>query len=183
MGFVIRRGEQARQRAIEIVKNGGTFQDAASATGFCINYVRQLCKKDGVNAQFRNANQKKDKIVDLINLGHSAKEIADELGYKSSTSVYAFCKKQGIKIRSQEIRDRKIIELRKAGYSMAQCSNICGVNAGSIWSICKKHGVAGVMSDRKANHSKQTVYRNQYTKRTDEEKRKYVESLLPLEFS
>lgn len=178
MGFVIRRGEQARQRAIKIVKNGGTFQDAASATGFCINYVRQLCKKDGVNAQFRNADRKKDKIVDLINLGYSAKEIADELGYKSPTSVYTFCRERGIKIQARKTRDNKIVELRKAGYSMAQCSEICGVNASTIWGICKKYGVAGVKSD-----IKQTVYRNQYTKRTEEEKRKYVESLLPSSFS
>lgn len=184
MGFVIRRGEQARQRSIEIVKNGGTFEDAAAETGFKKYYVRQICTKAGIHKpKSKRIVSRAEKAVEMIRSGYTAKEIADELGYKNTTSVYACCKKYGIKIQAKEARDNEIVKLRQAGYSMAQCSELFEMNIGAIQYICKKHGVAGVMSNRKADYSKLIGHENQYSKRTDEEKRQYVESLLPSSFS
>lgn len=82
----------------------------------------------------------------------------------------------------KRIRDRQIVELRKQGYSQAQLCEM--FNLKSIGHICKRYGVAGVMSDRKPS-----VYRggsggnNQYTKKTEAERKEYVERFLPDGFS
>lgn len=82
----------------------------------------------------------------------------------------------------KRIRDLQIVELRKQGYSQAQLCEM--FNLKSIGHICKRYGVAGVMSDRKPS-----VYRggsggnNQYTKKTETERKEYVESFLPDGFS
>lgn len=79
----------------------------------------------------------------------------------------------------KEVRNQKIVALRRQGYSQSQLAEIFGLT--NIGAICKRYGVAGVMSDRKAEHHPSGV--NQYTKNTEEEKRVYVESLLPFGFS
>lgn len=82
----------------------------------------------------------------------------------------------------KEMRNQKIIELRKQGYSMNQLAEMYGLTLSGIHTICKRYGVAGVMSDRKP-----LVYKggtkNQFKKETEEERRAYVESLLPMGFS
>lgn len=79
----------------------------------------------------------------------------------------------------KKVRDLQIVELRKQGYSQNELCKMFGLT--SITAICKRYGVDGVMSDRKAT----PVYGrgNQYSKRTEEEKRAYVESFLPIGFS
>lgn len=52
----------------------------------------------------------------------------------------------------KELRNQRIIELRKQGYSMNQLSEMFDLSEGGIHVICKKYGVAGVMSDRKADY-------------------------------
>jgi 5-methylcytosine-specific restriction endonuclease McrA len=52
----------------------------------------------------------------------------------------------------KELRNQRIVELRKQGYSMNQLSEM--FNLTNISGICKRYGVAGVMSDRKADYSK-----------------------------
>lgn len=79
----------------------------------------------------------------------------------------------------KEVRNQKIVALRRQGYSQSQLAEMFGLT--NIYAICKRYGVAGVMSDRKAGHH--SFGGNQYTKRTEEEKREYVESLLPFGFS
>lgn len=78
----------------------------------------------------------------------------------------------------KKVRDLQIVELRKQGYSMNQLAEKFELSDGTISNICKRYGVAGVMSDRRPQ-----TYRNQNKKITEEEKRAYVESFLPIGFS
>lgn len=52
----------------------------------------------------------------------------------------------------KELRNQRIVELRKQGYSMNQLSEM--FNLTNISGICKRYGVAGKLSDRKADYSK-----------------------------
>jgi len=75
-------------------------------------------------------------------------------------------------------RNLKIVELRKQGYSQTQLAEMFGLK--SVHAICKKYGVAGVMSDRKRDYSTSL---NQYASRSEEEIRSYVDGFLPAGFS
>ena len=76
-------------------------------------------------------------------------------------------------------RDAEIIKLRKQGYSMSELADM--FDLASVHHICKRYGVAGVMSKRKATHNPNQ--HNQYYKKTEEDKKKYVESFLDPGFS
>lgn len=78
----------------------------------------------------------------------------------------------------KEVRNQKMVVLRKQGYSITQLAEMFDLNSKTISAICKQYGVSGVMSNRKRDRNK-----NQYTKITEDEKRKYVERYLPFGFS
>lgn len=96
MGKVTVRGEAARLEAINIVKNGGTLEDAAKATGFGADYVRQLCNSRGIEWKNHTRQSRFNEIVRLANEGHTAKEIAEELAV-SYTLVSARLREAGVK--------------------------------------------------------------------------------------
>lgn len=103
MGKVTRRGEAARQLAVDIVKKGGTFKEAALATGFCVDYVRQLATKaglheprchKGINKNQIEADRKradKEKTIRLARKykaeGKTHKEVAELLGISEGKSM------------------------------------------------------------------------------------------------
>jgi len=60
----------------------------------------------------------------------------------------------------KEVRNQEIVTLRKQGQSMAQIAEAYNLTISGVQRICKLHGVAGVMSERKAVVKE---YRNQYT--------------------
>ena len=108
MGRVIFRGEEARLHACEIVRNGGTLDDAALATGFGRDYVRQLCKQRGIEYQKKQRIYKHvvkikppkkprmprldhDAIRSYYAEGHTAKETAKMFG-ASKDHVKFLCK-------------------------------------------------------------------------------------------
>lgn len=72
-------------------------------------------------------------------------------------------------------RDKKIVGLRLQNYSCKEIGEIVGLSEAAVLSISKKHGVDG----RRAPYA--AVVPNQYTKRTEEEKRAYVEKFLDCE--
>lgn len=87
MGKIVVRGEAARLRAVEIVRNGGSWDDAATETGFGRSYVRQLCTKAGVfteksrgKARRRQNEELKKEILRLYKRGLYDKEIAAKIG-------------------------------------------------------------------------------------------------------
>lgn len=103
MGKVIRRGPDARQKVIDILKSGGTLDDAARETGFGRSYCRQLGAKAGMRFwKDKPKVQKAEKYKEIANLykkGYEPQQVADRLGYKSVTSVYVALKACGIPIR------------------------------------------------------------------------------------
>lgn len=93
MGKVVRRGEAVRLQAVEIVRNGGTFDDAAQKTGFGRDYVRQLCTNAGIYKKGKHSSsplrqaQKKEfekEIQRLYKKGLNDKEIAAQMGWSIS---------------------------------------------------------------------------------------------------
>jgi hypothetical protein len=81
----------------------------------------------------------------------------------------------------KKIRDLQIVSLRKQGYSQSELSEMFGLT--SVAHICRRYGVDGVMSSRKASPVPIYGRGNQHSKRTEEERKQYVESLLPEGFS
>jgi len=81
----------------------------------------------------------------------------------------------------KKIRDLQIVSLRKQGYSQSELSEMFGLT--SVAHICRRYGVDGVMSSRKASPVHIYGRGNQHSKRTEEERKQYVESLLPEGFS
>ena len=75
MGKVIRRGASARQQALDIILNGGTSEVAALATGFSVDYCRQLGNKAGVYSE-----SKKSKLLKLFDDGKQPIEAAKIVG-------------------------------------------------------------------------------------------------------
>lgn len=86
MGKVIIRGAKAREKALSILRDGGSFQDAAEATGYGMDYIRQLGAKEGIRKQKRKYDY--DEIKNLYTSGKTPKEIADIIGAKSIATVY-----------------------------------------------------------------------------------------------
>lgn len=138
MGKVVVRGEHARDRAIDIVKNGGTFEDAAKETGYCSNYVRQLCKKAGVSAP-KNTNRK-EKAIELIKQGVVLDDIVVACGYANQKSIYDLANKYGLTLvtkngQKKELRE-KIIAYRKEGHYIRECCEKFGVKREFVNSAC-----------------------------------------------
>lgn len=83
----------------------------------------------------------------------------------------------------KEIRNQLIVTLRKQGQSMSQIAEEYGLTISAVHQICKRYGVAGVMSDRKGTVKE---YRNQYTSGAyDREKnaKKYIEKISGYEYA
>ena len=101
MGKVVRRGAAVRQQALNILRNGGTLDDAARITGYDRNYVRQLGAKEGIRFpryKYGHGHRSKydsDVIVRMYKDGKSPKEIAEALNVKSITSVYRILNANG----------------------------------------------------------------------------------------
>lgn len=99
MGKNIIRGKSVQEQAVEILRNGGTLDDAAQATGFCRNYVRQLGVKEGIRFQrgkYKKKTTRRDLILDLYKQGTKPQEIAVKIGAKSPTTVYRALHECGI---------------------------------------------------------------------------------------
>lgn len=142
MGKVIVRGEEVRNKAIEIVARGGSFQDASEATGFGVDYVRHLCTRAGVHKpRFKKDKERERKALEMIEAGYSAIEIAQALNYGSESSIYGLCKRHGIKIRAKVSRNETIIELRNQQMSMASIAKRLNISVNIVSAVCRKEGV------------------------------------------
>lgn len=81
----------------------------------------------------------------------------------------------------KEVRNQKIVALRHEGQSMNQIAELTGLSTAAVLKICKRYGVNGVMSSRRAHPS---VYKNQYTSGFDREANaaKYVNACAGFEY-
>ena len=118
MGKVTIRGEAVRQKAIEILRNGGSLDDAARETGFNRNYVRQLGAKEGIRFPRHKYGHRKSKydlknIVQLFDEGKTPKEIQQLLSIKSMTTVY----------KTLRLAGRSCIKKKTVAYVMRICKN------------------------------------------------------------
>lgn len=101
MGKVVRRGAEVRQQVLDILRAGGSLDDAAMATGFGRNYVRQIGAKNGIRFKrgaygpHDKSKYDKDRIIELYNSGKKVKEITDLLSI-GSTTVYKALHSAGI---------------------------------------------------------------------------------------
>lgn len=157
MGKNIIRGEQARRQAVQIIKDGGTLQQASDATGFKVNYVRQLCEKANVSwGQFKCTDEKKQMIAELARQEYSAKEIAKEMSCSVGT-VRNVLNEFGIKPRTLKYTKSQLKDMcayKEKGHTMDEVADRFGCSVAYAQKTCK--GIA-------PQQSRPEVYRNQYT--------------------
>lgn len=139
---MIVRGEHARNLAIDIVKNGGTLEDAAKETGYCSNYVRQLCNKAGVCApKFKKSKERKEKAIELLKQGVMLDDIVALCGYANQMSIRNLANEYGLPIttktdKKRELRE-EVIAYRKEGHYIRECCDKFGVNREFVKNACK----------------------------------------------
>lgn len=145
MGKVVVRGQKARDLAVEIIHNGGTFEDAAKATGFGADYCRQLAKRSGMNFK-KSKDDYIDEVALLSRVGQSAEEISAALSI-SISSVRRIAKENQIKI-PRKASPSKFSEhegyIRKAisaGKTYSDVARELGFDPKKTAEWCRKHGV------------------------------------------
>ena len=140
MGKVVVRGEKARQKAIELVRNGASYKEAAEATGFGENYVRQISVKAGASEK-RNrskASEKEQRQIILMSLaGFKPSEIAKELGYANQTAINNFLIKRGLSNIWKEVKWQSMKDYKAEGHSHKEVAEKYGVNKATSNNICK----------------------------------------------
>lgn len=137
MGKNVVRGEEARLRAINIVVNGGTIEDAAEATGFTPNYVRQICNARGVRwDRFRASAQRRESIVKLAIEGAKPKDIAARLSL-SKTLVYQTLMREGLSKSKGAAEYEKWKAYKAEGHTMQEVAAKFGISTGHAQQICK----------------------------------------------
>ena len=86
------------EKAVTIFANGGTFKEASEQTGFTEEYIRRVCKRRGLyTVRFHNDKERREKCLQMIKDGITAKEIASELEYANPSAVYNLAKQYGLK--------------------------------------------------------------------------------------
>lgn len=109
MGKVVRRGAEARQLVVEILKSGGNLEDAVAKTGFGRNYCRQLGVKAGFHYwgdEIRPDDWRKKRDTEILKLyrrGHSRKEMA-EIMRLSKTTIGSVLRRNGITGSIKEVK-------------------------------------------------------------------------------
>lgn len=109
MGKVVIRGASTRQQVIDMLMNGSTLDEAAAATGYGRNYVRQLGAKEGIRfprgkyGPHKTHKYDTEQIVALHSKGLRPKEIAEVLGVKSQTTIYKALRCAGVQLKKGKI--------------------------------------------------------------------------------
>ena len=149
--------EESRQRralALEAVKSGKTFKEAADISGFGTDYVRQICAKEGIRKE-RTASynclgvKKRDLCLELLKQGATTETILKETGYASVTSVYKVAKAEGLDTTTERHekkleRDEEIRQYVAAGHTRQQASKKYGLALTTVENICQGIGATVV---------------------------------------
>lgn len=126
-----------RELAIQIVADGGTFEEASKKTGYGTDYVRQICTRAGVHIpRYKVDTTRRDKCAELAIEGKSAREIAEVVGV-GTTYVYTALRKKGMKIQTTELTHERMRKCKAEGRTMAEVAEIFGVATGTVQAICK----------------------------------------------
>lgn len=172
---------------------GHTNKEVAEHFGVHPDTVKEACRGIAPQGRWRNHikqesapkktkeffEKRNEEICNLRLSGAEFDDIASRYGLKIET-VRSICQKSKIDIKRKEKRNQEIAALRRQGFSQTQIEEMFGLKC--VSNICKRYGVAGIMSDRKP-----TVYRNggtnQFKKATEAERKEYVERFIPDGFS
>ena len=151
MGKVVIRSQKERDLAIKIVKDGGSFEDASTATGYKVDYVRQLCTKAGVHTpRSKKDPEREQKAIELLSTGWYANDVAKELGYTKS-GVLQIIRRYSIPYESEkkkelEDRDKKVFDLRTSGKSIKEISEELNIPYNYAESSCRRLGLGGAIA-------------------------------------
>ena len=158
MGKVVVRGAEVRQQVIDILKNGGSLDDAASVTGFTRNYVRQIGAKNGIRfkrgtyGKHQTSKYDRDTILELYKAGKKVKDIADVLGI-CETTVYRSVKAAGL-TRLMTEAQRDVEWLRKQGLCCYEISEKLGKKPKDVRKIANAIGMPFTEEEKKLSKSK-----------------------------
>lgn len=85
------------------------------------------------------SKEREQQALFLIESGISAKEIANQLGYASTTSVYGLAKKYGVKIwdKDRSSKHEQMIKYKTEGHTNAEVADKFNVSLGTATRVCK----------------------------------------------
>ena len=163
MGKVVVRGEAARQQVIDILKNGGSLDEAAEKTGFGRNYCRQLGAKAGIRPKpYKKCDDKK--IVCMVDGGMCLEDMAKFFGCDVST-VRIHCNRLGIKPQKKLTKKQSAIKrLREQGKCCTEIADITGVPNSEVRRIAIAIGMPFTDEEKKRSVKigLEKAYENQY---------------------
>lgn len=149
--------EEKRARIVQMLEEGATCNEIKEAIGYksCCQIYRvrdEICgKREKATWHRENYKYEKhdDEVIRMRKEGATYKEIASFFGYKSETSVEHILRKHGLinDASEREDRNKKIIEARKNGKSMACIADSLGLTLACVSSVCRSNGVGGKLAD------------------------------------
>jgi len=141
MGNIVVRRAEARQKAVEIIRNGGSLDDAVAATGMNREYVRKLGVKEGIRIP-RGKYKCSDDYGEVIALywqGYSAKDVAEMLGRNRGT-VNQIWRKANLPRQLTPLQ-RTVKELREEGNCCVEIAEKTGLDPSQIRHIVDAIGM------------------------------------------
>lgn len=150
--------EETRKQAIQIIKDGGNFEQASQATGLKQNYIRQLCNEAGVDwTRFSKSKEVSAKIVELAKQGYAVKEIAEKLSITQAT-IYKRLREANVKAVRKTQRKLDYEEVRRyfaEGHTAKETAERFGTSKEYAARICRgiRYGnqYTSGLFDREAN--------------------------------
>ena len=129
MGKVVRRGASAREQAIQILRNGGTLDEAARLTGYGRDYVRQLGAQNGIRFSKRRVSSKV--IASDYVAGASIQDLVKKYNYKGPESIYAALRIEGVPYRHK--KSKPVVEYEERFCIECGTSFFCHPNRNKIF--------------------------------------------------
>ena len=166
---------------------GINFEPANGKQKYCCKEHRWKCNRKGNAAKAeenrRERAEREKKVFELRVSGFSYKEIIDSVGYYTNeATVKNVCTKTGanaiLEEKTKGTRDAKIIQLRKNNMSMNDIIKETGLSYQIVSKVCNENNLGGPLVKKTIKGKG-----NQFSKRTEEERKAYVESFLNDRFS
>lgn len=145
--------EESRLRrdvAVTLYKHGKSIEECARITGYKIDSVRRILTAHGLwETKWKVDTNREQKVLEMLDAGYSAKDIAGELGYSGPTSVYRIAQKAGISVKwkKQQMAEREVVmrEYKSEGHTHQEVAERFGVSKAISYKACK--GVAPQTTD------------------------------------
>lgn len=144
MGKVVVRGKAARQQALDILKAGGTLEEAAAVTGYGRSYVRQLGAANGI--RFSKIKLDHTMLLEMYERGLQPKDVAEATGC-SVSCVYAAWKRAGLK-KKLTPRQAEVKRLREIGMCSVEIADQLGIESKHVVQTAKAIGMPFTQEER-----------------------------------